>query len=83
MKLGYPTLTVRHRHWYPQVPGVSRFCLGLYRAYDFTDFDERSREASAYLDATSTDYQDFSDKRRQDDHLPRVERPGPVGLYLN
>ncbi len=58
MKLGYPTLQ------YAIGTGILKNFVYQdstwdYTDYDFTDFGEQARAASAYLDATSTDYQAF------------------------
>lgn len=59
MKLGYPTLQ------YAIGTGILKYFVYQdstwdYTRYDFTDFGEQSQAASAYLDATSTDYRAFT-----------------------
>ncbi len=59
MKLGYPTLQ------YAIGTGILKNFVYQdstwdYANYDFTDFRKQAQEASAYLDATATDYRAFS-----------------------
>lgn len=61
MKLGYPTLQ------YAIGTGILKNFVYQdstwdYIKYDFTDFGDQAQEASAYLDATSTDYQAFKER---------------------
>lgn len=58
MQLGYPTLQ------YAIGTGILRYLVYQdstwnYANYDFTNFSKQSQEASAYLDATATDYRAF------------------------
>ncbi len=61
MKLGYPTLQ------HAIGTGILKYLVYQdstwdYAHYDFTHFSAQSREASAYLDATSTDYRAFRER---------------------
>lgn len=61
MQLGYPTLQ------YAIGTGILKYLVFQdstwdYANYDFAHFSEQSREASAYLDATSTDYRAYQER---------------------